>query len=198
MKIPWLAGIRNHKTWLWLGVLAALILILLLLASIDLYPIATVNGSPVSARRFWKNYRAAGVYYENALKTYGPENKEMNGVPLAELEAQVLDRLVESELLRKGAEQEVGGDLDYLVSSKLSRLESDQDLRQASEALYKMSYDDFRSEVLVPQAVRDVLAGRLYLKGENIEEWTLAARKSAEVTILSKKFEWDGEKVVPR
>jgi hypothetical protein len=175
------------------GILAAILLVFLI--SSDFYPILVVNGSPVSARRFWKNYRAASFYQDNLVKTYG-QGREVQTTSGKDLEALVLNQLVEAELVSAGAKREAGGDLDYLLSGKLQKYDESQDLRNAAMSLYGMPYADFREEVLVPQAKRDILAGRLYLRGEDISDWLAREKQSARVSIFSKRFRWDGGKIV--
>ncbi len=176
------------------GILAGLLLIFLV--SFNFYPILVVDGSPISARRFWKNYRAASFYEDNLIKTYGQNSDAVKPVSGKDLETLVLNQLVEAELVSKGAKREAGGDLEYLVSGKVQKYDESRDLKGAAVSLYGMSYPDFREEVLVPQAERDILAGRLYLRGESIDDWLAREKQAAQVAVFSKNFRWDGGKIV--
>lgn len=177
-----------------LGIFAGLLAIFLI--SSDFYPILIVNGSAVSARRFSKNYRAASFYQDNLVKTYSQGQSPIEPVSDRDLEAMVLSQLVEAKLVDAGIRREVGGDLEYLVAGKIQKYDESQDLKGAAASLYGMSYSDFREEVLVPQAKRDILAGRLYLRGEDVQDWLARGKKSAQIIVFSKRFRWDGEKVV--
>lgn len=181
------------------AILALAILVVLigiLAVSSDFYPILTVNGSPVSARRFGKNYRAADFYQENLLKTYGQDQTSEGSLSGRDLEVAVLNQLVEAELTAAGVKREVGGDLDYMVAGKVEKYDASEDLKNATMSLYGMSYPDFRKEVLVPQAKRDILAGRLYLREESIEDWLSREKQAARVTVFSGRFHWDGKQIV--
>lgn len=174
---------------------AILVLLAVYLVASDRYPIAMVNGQAIGAKRFRSQYRAAQTYLGNARKAVAGTSTSSN-IPDSELQAVVLDQLIESTLAQQGAEKEVGGDLDYLVENKMANYDSDQKLAAAASGLYGISYADFRKDFLVPQAEADILLGRLYLRGEKLEDWLKNARASARVSIFSSKFRWDGSKVM--
>lgn len=175
-------------------ILAGILVIFLI--SFDFYPILAVNGSAVSARRFYKNYRAALFYQENLVKTYNQGQSVIEPVSQLDLETMTLNQLVETKLIDAGVRREVGSDLKYLLAGKIEKYDQSQDLKSATMSIYGMPYSDFREEVIVPQAKRDILAGRLYLRGENIEEWLAREKETARVVVFSKRFRWDGAKIV--
>ncbi len=187
--------LRSRKTYL---ILAA---ILLLAAGIgltiysDRYPVAIVNGRAISARSFRSHHRAAQAYLEN-LRKHAPTGTPQADLGPEALEAMVLDQLIENELVRQGAEKEAGDELEYLVGNKLAQHDSDPELVSAASALYGQNYPQFREDFLKPQAERDVLAGRLYLDGEKLQDWLAAARASARVNVFSNGFRWQEGKVV--
>ncbi|HEY4525491.1 MAG TPA: SurA N-terminal domain-containing protein [Candidatus Paceibacterota bacterium] len=188
---------REHKFKL---ILAALVLAAILgigLVSLNRYPIITVNGSPVSANRFWRNYQGALKYYENARKNLPAEQAPTSTPSGIEMQAEILTQMVEAELISQGAQKEIGKDLDFLVQNKISRYENNQSLAQAANTLYGMTYKEFQDEVMVPQAEKEILAGRFYMSGDNFEEWFAKLKKDASVNIFSKGFRWDGERVRP-
>ena len=166
-----------------------------LIISAGFYPIAFVNGKFVTARRFVLEYAAADSYYRRILETYG--NKVLGGeeVKPADLEASAMEKIIEDILVKDGARREVGSDLDNLVQNKLSQLSSDQLLQEGASDLYGLNKNDFWDFILIPQAQRDILAGRLFLKGKKIGDWLAGAKKSAKVIILSNEFRWSGDKI---
>lgn len=185
---------KKYKRYLiFLSIFAVVLVVVTLVGR--RYPIMIVNGETVSAARFKMNYRSASVYYENLLKTYARTDLAPKPLTQSDLEVGVLEQLVEAILVDHGVRREVGEDLDYLLQSKLGGYEETPALRSATETLYGLSYEDFLHEVLIPQAKKDILAGRFFLRGEKIDEWLREAKKSAHVTIFSKKFRWDGETV---
>lgn len=157
------------------------------------YPIAFVNSKPISAHKFLKDFRAASLYYENMVRTYTPTSTPLSGVTLADLEAAVLTQLIEAALVDKATREEVGVDLDRLVQERVSRYEDDAQFRRAVETLYGLDFEDFREEVLVPQAKRDILASRLFFEGREFDEWLVEAKQAASVVLLTKNFFWNGQ-----
>jgi len=196
MKIQLRHLFKTHKGKIILAGVALAALIVLALATLNRYPVAMVNGSPISANRFWKNYDGA-LRYADFIEKNSTSSVAKPVIPSnTEIQAQVLSQMVEAELIHQAAGKEVGSDLDYLVDNKLDRHKSNQSLAQAARALYGMDLNDFRDEVMIPEAKKEILLGRLYLRGENFEEWFAEIKKSANVSIFSGKFSWDGERVV--
>ena len=168
------------------------------LVRLNYYPVAIIGNHVIGARQFMKDYAAVEAYYENALRTYAAATST---APLQkptgkDIEAHVLNQLVEMVLVGDGAKKEAGGDLDSLVKGKLSPYDADSAFQHSAEVLYGLPFSDFKAEVLVPQAERDILKGRLFLKGEKFDDWLVSAKRSARVIIFSPAFYWDGEKVV--
>ncbi len=163
------------------------------------YPVMVVNGTFISSARFEKNYASAAILHNNQLKinAESPDTLEvLKRVTPAELGANVLDTLVAAALVERGAKREVGSELSELVQARIGELASDPQLQRGVQTLYGMGYADFRDEVLVPVAEHDILAGRLYQRGQSYEQWLAGERKQASVYIFSSRFRWDGEKVV--
>lgn len=192
MKIVELKKLK--KPWLFAGLVIALVLISGLAAvAFGFYPIASVNGKWITQREFKTLYNANTSYMDKMKQTYPMAT---SSDPSAnEIEAQVLDRLIEVSLVHEAALKEMGPDMDRLVEAKLAEYGSDDQLYAAAQAIYGFSKDEFTGEVLVPQAERDVLSGRMFIKGEKFEDQVLDLRRNAKVTIMSPSFEWDGLKV---
>ena len=170
-------------------------LLLFFLVSVGYYPIALISGRILFAREFSRNYQAAALYYRNLVKTYDPDFSSDKTLSAVDLQVSVLNQLVENRLVDQAVKEEVGDDLGGLVEARISKLQSGEDLKKAAQALYGLSYKDFEEAVLVPQAKLDILSGRLFLKGEEIEKWLVAAKRVSRVIIFSRKFTWDGSEV---
>ena len=176
----------------------ALFVLIVLVAS-GRYPVMVVNGTFISSARFEKNYTSAAILHSNQLKinAESPDVLEvLKRVTSAELGANVLDTLVVAALVERGAKRAAGNELPGLVHAKIDDYAQDPQFERSVQTLYGMGYADFRDEVLVPVAERDILEGRLYLNGQSYEQWLAGERKQASVYILSSRFRWDGEKVV--
>lgn len=188
---------KDHKLKLILSALVLAAILVVALVSLNRYPIVTVNGSPISASRFWRNYQGAAKYYENAKKSRLAGEFPTSTPSSVDMQAEVMTQLIEAELIAQGAEEEVGDDLDFLVQNKISRYENNKSLAQAADLLYGMTYEEFQAEVMIPQAKKEILVGRFYMSGEDFEKWFSEFKKSASVNIFSKDFQWDGERVRP-
>ena len=191
---------HSYKLYVIFAVCLAAGLGLVFLISNNYYPILLVNNQPVSAHEFWAMYQSAARYYQNVLATYSARMSTStpltNGPTPAELKASVLDQLIESNLIAGGLKQELGKSAEAMITERVGKYRANPSLAQAARALYGLSYADFEREVLVPQAQKDILSGRLFLKGQKIEAWLAAAKSAAQVTIFSPQFSWDGKRVI--
>lgn len=163
-----------------------------------IYPIAMVNGQIITAKQFHIASAAASTYYENMLKTYGQGKEDVKSINQAELESGILSGLIEDELIAEKLNTDLGKELPYVLNEKLGAVDNSADLKNAAATLYGMSWDDFKREILVSQAMRDILSEHLFLKKEKGEDWLASAKKSASIILFSSKFGWDGSKVSER
>jgi len=186
----------KRKKLIWAGSAAVLVLAAFIVVSRGFYPIAFVNGKAISTRSFESNFAAVSVYYENYLKTYDPERKS-DILSSEDIGADVLTQMVESILIHKAITKEEA-DLDVLVEERLGSAEGGKNFREAAEKLYGMSFDAFKRRMLVPQIEKDILTGRLYLRGLKYEDFIKDLKAGSRVIILSKRFVWNGERILPQ
>jgi hypothetical protein len=187
--------IRQYKFYIiFLAVIAAAFLLLFLIQA-DYYPIVLVNNHPISAREFTRNYQLASMYYRNISKTYNLQNSANEMFQPMEMRASILEQLIEAGLIHEGAEKEADGDIDSLIADKIGKYEQDGEFQKATETLYGSRFEDFKKAVLIPQAERDILAGRLFLRGVGLDKWLEEAKKSSRVIIFSGQFRWNGQGV---
>ncbi len=186
----------KNKYFLWFLGIVGIGLILFLVTSRGYYPIASVNDRVITGRQFKKNYRASTVYYLNVLKAYNSEF-DPNTLDLKPIDFQVsvLDKLIENALIDERVRAELGDGFNQLLANRLEKFGNDTEFQRAAATLYGLDFGDVKREILVPQAERDLLADRLFLKGEDIEKWLADARRSSEVKIYSGQFSWNGEGV---
>jgi len=177
--------------------LAVLVLLVALAASFGWYPVALVNGHAVTARAMDENSHAANYYYQRLLDAAAAGGPAVASTTPVAFAADTLDLLVENELVREGAEREVGNDIKAAVADKVGRYRNDPKLEEAVRALYGLSADDFQRLVLEPQAERDILSGKLFISGTKLSDWLTEERKAAHVSVFAAGFRWDGEHVVP-
>jgi len=174
--------------------------------SVGYYPIAVVNGDIITANTFINNYDTASVYYRNFLKTYNSTSSQQGEagsstqqiLTPSQIQKSVLAGLIENILVEEGARKEMGKDLSRLVDEKVTRAIEVPEIEKAVRTIYGLSLNDFKNKILVPQAERDILTGSLFLKGQKIEDWLAAEKKSSSIIILSGKFYWNGEDVASK
>ncbi len=168
------------------------------LISYGYYPVAIVNGHFITAKLFANDYAITSAYYQSIVKSYKNSSSTPEILTSSEIQQSVLTGLIENVLIEDGARKEIGRDLNRLIDDKISKATDIEGIDKAVKSVYGMNMDDFKKEILVPQAERDVLTGSLFLKGQKIEDWLSAAKKSSRVMILSGKFYWDGESVASK
>ena len=172
------------------------VVVVLFLYLFGLYPLAVVNGHVITAKRFQSASAVASFYYGNLLKAYNQEKNDQVGINQTELQSEILTSLIENELITEKLNADLGGELQYLINEKLGVAGDSPDLKKNVAMLYGMNWDDFKREILVSQAMKDILADQLFLKKEKAGDWLDRAEKSANVIIFSLKFKWDGSRVI--
>ncbi len=161
------------------------------------YPIAIVNGRVITARQFRIASAGASTYYQNVLTSYGQGKEIPKRMHQAELEAGTLTDLIENELIAEKLNTDLGKELPYLLSDKLGAVDNSPDLKKVAATL-GMRWDDFKRDILISQAMRDILSEHLFLKKEKADDWLEGAKKSASIILFSLKFSWDDIKVLVR
>ncbi len=192
-----ISGGVSYKKRIFLGVLACLVFGAVFVAIEGYYPAAIVNGHLISVRRHRVSYNVSSAYYRN-LATYIPGSPTSTppGVNELEVRAVALDKLIADELIAEAVRKDAGDGLDYLVSEKIRARSGEAGIKKAAATLYNMRWEDFEREVLASEALRDILAGQLFLKGMRASDWFAKTRASAGVVIFSPTLRWDGTQVV--
>ncbi|HUZ92634.1 MAG TPA: hypothetical protein VNG29_01405 [Candidatus Paceibacterota bacterium] len=160
------------------------------------YPVAIVGTSVISAKTFNDEYRAASFYYINALKVYGTALTSTAPLTDAEIQASVMNQIIENQIIRDEAQKEMGSGLGAMIQGKVGAYANDVDLAKAGSAVYGLAPQALMADVLVPEATREILQGQLLLEGETIDSWLADAKKSERVIIFSSQLKWDGSQVV--
>lgn len=162
------------------------------LAHNGLYPVIIVNSKFIFQRTFEKEFQAAAVYYQNALRTYSG-NSNLNREDLRgffqEIRRAALDNLIENTLIYNELQRRAGKALNEIVDKKLPAF------KESAVALYGMTAEEFKKMVLIPQARREVLEGRFLLEKQDFAEWLFKEKQDAQIYILLPQFNWDGSQV---
>lgn len=164
-----------------------------------LYPVTIVNFHIISAKTLEKDYNAAFRYFYNALSTYGsgPDVLKQESSQ-KEIRRAALNKLITDYLVYDEVKKRLGSDLDGITEKIISQNVNSAKLEQAVKEIYGLSIDDFKNQVLVAQAHREILEGRMFTNKENFDDWLKNASKEARVIILVPGFYWDGEKVAAK
>lgn len=182
---------RTRRNRYLTGIAVGVSLVLLAVAA-GWYPLALVNRRPIWASSYRAYVASAIAYQQAAHDTYATSSPLLSAQGERALGSVALDELVEQKLLQEGLEQLVGDNASRLVENKMQDLSKEPQLEGASRALFQLDPDAFRRIILRPQAMREVLSGRLYLEGKTLEQWTDEQRKSARVRLLTGAYAWDG------
>ncbi|MGB9608994.1 MAG: hypothetical protein ACPL3E_01310 [Minisyncoccia bacterium] len=192
-------NIFKSKVNLFLLIIFIVVIIVGILMQLDYYPVAMVNNDLITAKKLNLNTKAALFFYNNYLKKISEEQIEQNlntkDISYDEAKALVLDELITKSLVHGEVKKRLGKDLDSMVNDKVS-IYLNSKIKNISLNLYNLKLEDFKNEILIPQAERDILTGRLFLENKAFDEWLKEAKKSAKVIIFNSKFNWDGEKII--
>jgi len=188
----------KNKLNLILLIIFILILVFGIIANLNYYPVISVNNVPISAKKLNINMRAA-IYYLNTYKKLQEERwfNQNTSASLKELSQEeiklfVLNQLIENELIHQETEKRIGSKLKDLVNEKINNY-LNPELESAALEIYGLNKNDFKNEILIPQAEKDILAGRLFLENKNIADWLKEQKKQAKIIVFDKKIKWNGE-----
>lgn len=159
------------------------------------YPVAIVNTDIISAKELFEEHAVAHRYYLGVLG----KNREadLNSEEVAkELRRAALNNLIEQSLIHKELKRRVGRDLDSLIANKINISEERQDkIEEAAKAIYGIDFANFKQLILVPQAKKEILEGRLFLEKEDLAKWLENEYKNSKVFILTPEFYWASNRV---
>ncbi|MDP3729686.1 MAG: hypothetical protein Q8R26_02975 [bacterium] len=156
------------------------------------YPIAMVNFDIITRHAFERNYFTAATYYENAVLVYGKQKDPLEIDTIRkELTRATLDKLILDSIIAREVADRVGSDeSDTIAEQKISAFITAHDIDTAVETLYGVDFDEFKSRILIPQAYREILEGRMLLDNENFDAWLAGKKQDSSVFIFFPGLEW--------
>jgi len=157
------------------------------------YPIALVNFDIITKKSVEKDSAAAFRYFQNALLTSGsdpgqlerPESKK-------EIRRAVLDKLIADSLIYQELQSKFPREFQGIAEKNINQFIQDNDnVEQGAKLLYGLEWPDFKERVLLPQAYREILEGRMFLNNENFNDWLAKERASARVIVFMPGLKWE-------
>lgn len=149
------------------------------------WPAIVVDGVWILFRDVKINMVLALSYYSNVADAY--DTVRGNGETVIDndaLRAGVHSELIERTLIHEKLHEEIGDEvLRGMVEDRIGDVRGDI-LTEDIESLYGVGQKIIEAHVFVPQAERDIMRGRMFLRGENFEEWLSQTRKTARVTVF--------------
>lgn len=162
------------------------------------YPVALVNGKPIAAKDFNADYRAALVYYKNALELYNKDSAILEAEEAkVEIKRATLSNLIEDVLIGEELGKELdSAELQRIVDKKIEAATAGQEIQKAAETLYGLSLEKFRERVLTPQAKKEIFQDRLFLQNRDFNQELSEIKSKAEIRLFVPGFEWNGKEVI--
>ncbi len=160
------------------------------------YPVAIVNFDFIAAKTMEKDSAAAYSYLRNTILVSGNDPAVVD-LPESQLEIRraTLDKLITDSLIYNELKLRFGNEFQAIAERNIGQYIGDnENIENGAKTLYGLDLLEFKKRVLMPQAYREILEGRMYLNNEDFSEWLESARANASVYILTPDLQWeDGE-----
>lgn len=161
------------------------------------WAVAFVNKSAISRADFDNYYKAASSFYKNDLKAADKDPKLLDlEEAKKELQKATLRALIENKLIDQELTKILDdGALNFMIDEKIAKTDFNSDnFKKGVEVVYGLSLQQAKEIILIPKAKEEILAGRLFADGKNLEEWLIEKKKSSVIIITTPGFYWeDGE-----
>lgn len=170
-----------------------------ILYALGLYPIASVNGTPILARTWWRMLDAEKrVVNVRAYASHAPLvdfSSPKNGRLLALIRKNMLTLLIDSTLMNTEGSRLVPG-LERLSIERVNgELAKSRVSEQTAAAVYGLDLATLKETVLVPQARQEILSQTLAAEQKDFDSWLREVRGRATVRFFFVPFTWDREGV---
>lgn len=178
---------RTLKIFIWL--IGFLILVIFIVLQLNFYPVALTSKWIITDRQFNKIVESSLVYYQKTFSVYTTSTPIVDAKFQKEIKRAALDKLIEDKIINEILSEKLGSkELERLANDKLTTLSVNNDIANASQALYNLSLKDFKNLVLMPEAKREILTEQ----GINLQE----IKKSYQPVILIPGFYWQNEVLI--
>ena len=178
-----------------------MLIILMYLIFSGAWPVALVNGHPITFSEFGRNYNIAYHFYQSELKINNKDTSVLDSKDgIAELNRAVLDSTIENEIINEELNKILKpDDLNSIIDEKISKVDLNSDnFQKGAELLYGLSLNDFKQFVLVPKAKEQIMQGRLFSENRQLGDWLKEKKSQSRVVIFIPGLAWDGGGVVKK
>lgn len=158
-----------------------------------LFPVARIDTSVIWYREF--DTRAG------ALERFEERSRAMTGGKITDadrlaLRRSVLQSMIAQTVLEKYIAENLFADglpaaASAVVEETVTKTADPTLLPRATKELYGWSVDEFKKEVLYPQALQNVLAERIEKDGGSFEEFLDGELKKAQVRLYGVPWKWE-------
>ena len=164
---------------------------------IGAYPVAFVDFNLITEKSVQKDFAAAYRYFQNALLVSGSDPRSLETLEArGEIRRATLDKLIGDRLIYGELEARLKDDFKAIADKNIEQyIQNNKNISEGAEKIYGLSLADFKDQVLLPQAYKEILEGRMFLNKENFNEWLKNKKSGARVIILSPDLQWDGNSV---
>jgi hypothetical protein len=161
------------------------------------YPVASVDLNLISAKSFQENSSAAYRYFQNALFVSGSDPHVLETLEAhREIRRATLDKLITDELIYGELQVRIKDDFQSIAEKNVEQyIQNNKNISEGAEKIYGLNLADFKSQVLMPEAYKEILQGRMFLNKENFDEWLKNKKSGARIIILSPDLQWNGSSV---
>ena len=163
---------------------------------LGLFPLVQVNGDMLLYKTFNERVKALMQFEERTRTLAGAE--ELTKDERWDVERVVLENIIVNKIFEQYSKNNFR-DLDLLAEARkrveeaLSSADADV-LPRATSELYGWSVDEFKKNVLIPQAVQTVLEEQIVITNGNFEEFIQKQLTESEVKLYFVPWQWqDGE-----
>ena len=161
------------------------------------YPVAFVDFNLITEKEVRKDFAAAYKYFQNALLVSGSDPRALETLEAhKEIRRAALDKLIADRLIYNELEARLNNEFKAIADKNIEQyIQNNKNISEGAEKIYGLSLADFKGQVLMPQAYKEILQGRMFLNKENFDEWLKNKKSTVRIIILSPDLQWDGSSV---
>ena len=161
------------------------------------YPVVIVDFDMITEKEVQRDFSTAYRYFQNALLVSGADPRVLEtSESHKEIRRATLDKLITDKLILNELKVRAKDDFKSIADKNIEQyIQNNENISEGAEKIYGLSLADFKGQVLIPQAYKEILEGRMFLNKENFDEWLKNKKSTTRIIILSPDLQWDGNSV---